>query len=257
MENNIYILSYPKAGRTWLKLILMNYFITKYKLILKKEEHILNTHIIAKMNKNIPDISFTHDLGDKWISWIGNPNDIKIILNDWIDKYIVLLIRDPISILVSSFYHKKYRTTVNDKDNYDGTLEEYVNDEINFERILMYYKTWSAFLQLRRDIKGPCIYYEDLSNKECIISLINKEFGLKISNRAINKAMNNCTFDKMKYYEQLNETSVIQITDDERSKKFREGKQKGYIDQLDTKTIKQLKHKMEFYNFPPIWSRYL
>ena len=56
------IVSAPKSGRTWLRVMLSRFFQTKYSLQFDKEEaRLIGLKNFRKLNSNIPKVFFTHD----------------------------------------------------------------------------------------------------------------------------------------------------------------------------------------------------
>ena len=57
VESDIYVLSYPKSGRTWLRALIGKYLSRKHNL---PEHRILSTEIVTKKS-GLPRVSFDHD----------------------------------------------------------------------------------------------------------------------------------------------------------------------------------------------------
>jgi len=92
------LVSYPKCGRTWLRVMISHLFRVMYDL---PRNAILGFDNFHHMNRAIPKIFFTHD------------NYIKDLIGDskqpFHDKRVVLLVRDPRDVAVSQYFQWKFR----------------------------------------------------------------------------------------------------------------------------------------------------
>ena len=57
VESDMYVLSYPKSGRTWLRALIGKYLSLKHNI---PENLILSTEIMTSKS-NLPRVSFTHN----------------------------------------------------------------------------------------------------------------------------------------------------------------------------------------------------
>ena len=98
-----YIISYPKAGRTWLRFLIGYYLNKKYNLNLPLSD-ITITRLFYKYN--LPYINFSH-FGDPHLIKRSNIKEIKF--NNLSKKKVVFLYRDPRPQSVSNYYQFFHR----------------------------------------------------------------------------------------------------------------------------------------------------
>ena len=89
------IISPPKSGRTWLRMMLSRFFQVRYGL---PENELLGYDNYHQQNPAIPRIRFTHDRYIK--NYTGN-GDSKC---DFYRKKVILLVRDPRDVVVSTYF---------------------------------------------------------------------------------------------------------------------------------------------------------
>lgn len=137
------IVSFPRAGRTWLTtLIGLNICHYKY-LSLEKA--------VVERKKLV---NATHDRTDKSLkipAW-----DLSTDKSAYRDQRVLVLTRDPRDILVSAHLHATKR-----KGNFKGTLSDYIRDpRFGIAKVVRFYKIW------RNNKNVPAAYleidYEDL-----------------------------------------------------------------------------------------------
>jgi hypothetical protein len=94
------IVSFPQSGRTWLRAMLTRFYQTRYGIA---EMRLLGLKNLSRLNARVPKVFFTHD---HYIRDYTGHRDSKI---DFGDKKVVLLVRDPRDVAVSSYHSLKYR----------------------------------------------------------------------------------------------------------------------------------------------------
>ena len=94
------IVSFPQSGRTWLRTMLTRFYQARYGV---DEMRLLGLKNLNKLDRRIPKVFFTHD---HYIRDYTGHRDSKV---DFAAKKIVLLVRDPRDVAVSSYHSLKYR----------------------------------------------------------------------------------------------------------------------------------------------------
>jgi len=94
------VVSYGKAGRTWLRVMLSGYYQRRYGL---SPRSLLGFDNFHRRNAAIPRIFFTHD---NYIADYTGHRDSK---RDFYDKKVVLLVRSPQDTAVSQYFQWKHR----------------------------------------------------------------------------------------------------------------------------------------------------
>jgi len=94
------IVSFPQSGRTWLRTMLTRFYQTRYGIA---EMRLLGLKNLSRLDARIPKVFFTHD---HYIRDYTGHRDSKI---DFDGKKLVLLVRDPRDVAVSSYHSLRYR----------------------------------------------------------------------------------------------------------------------------------------------------
>ncbi|HBK64408.1 MAG TPA: sulfotransferase, partial [Cyanobacteria bacterium UBA11166] len=143
------IISYPKCGRTWLRLMLGRVFQTHFGLT---NANLLELHELAQLNPNIPKIWVSHDDKPQW----KKPDELVTDKGEYQDKKVILLVRDPRDVVVSNYFQKTKRRKV-----YDGSLSDYLQESLgSFDTILRFYNIWADNRTITQ--KFILVRYEDL-----------------------------------------------------------------------------------------------
>jgi hypothetical protein len=137
------IVSFPRAGRTWLTtLIGLN--------ICHMKQLPIEQAVVER--KKVVDA--THDRTDKSLK--VHFDDLKPYKEAFAGKRVLLLTRDPRDILVSAHLHATKR-----KGNFRGTLSDYIRDpRFGIEKVVRFYQIW----RLNKNVPSAYleIDYEDL-----------------------------------------------------------------------------------------------
>lgn len=131
VEPDVYIVSYPKCGRTWLRVMLGNYL----ELIAFSSLRFRDRFFVG-----IPGgrtIKFEHDQGN----WVPAPPRIDQLYFDRVkyhQKKVVFLVRNPRDVLVSSWYHLKYREHI-----YRRGLSAFIRDDlVGIHKVIAFMNIW-------------------------------------------------------------------------------------------------------------------
>lgn len=218
-----FLISYPKSGRTWIRVILSKYSSTLYNVKIN-----LDLFGLWKQNHKIP--YFKEDE-----TKIRNRIETQLK-----NKRIILLVRDPRDITVSFYFHATKRSK-----EYKGSLSDFIrnkkigiNKTINFiNEIYKHREQFKDFLLVR---------YEDLRKDTTTeIRKILYFLGLKdINRKALTEAILFSSFENMKKLEKSNALQDVRLKpahpDDPESYKVRRGKIGGYRDYLNSSDINYL-----------------
>ena len=94
------VVSYGKAGRTWLRVMLSGYYQRRYGLPARSLLGFENFH---RRDARVPRIFFTHD------NYIADYTGHRNSKSDYYPKRTVLLVRCPQDTVVSQYFQWKYR----------------------------------------------------------------------------------------------------------------------------------------------------
>jgi len=231
-------MSFPKCGRTWLKLMITRFLQLHYGLELNKK--ILEPIYLTELHSNIPVIKFDHGLFGNPLEM--TPNELKEFKFDFIDKKIIILVREPKDVLVSSYFHKKLRNEFSGDVNYNKSLTEFLIERRG--GLGMFLKYYQKFYNCKNKArKILLIRYEDLhDNPHLELTHICEFIGIKeINQNNVKKAVEFSSFSNMQMMEKTNvfNTPVLQAGDvhNPESFKIRRGKVGGYVDYLTNDEI--------------------
>jgi len=250
---DVYLLSYPKCGRTWVTLQLGRAISQHYGLELP---NLLKLSSFGEQVPEVPHIRLTHD--DQ--PHRKRPHELSTTREKLAGKKVILLVRDPRDVIVSYYHHKSRRERDRDfwwfqgkrkqtHSRFQGTLAEFLEVEIGgFDTLLRYYNVWeqvrrtpAAFLLLR---------YEDMqADPAAQLRRVLDFVGLSaVSDAVVKEAVEYASFRNMQKIESGEEVKSFKLkagdVNDPDSYKVRRGKVGGYRDELTPAQIVQLERKM-------------
>jgi len=129
---DLYIVSYPKSGRTWLNFMLCHYLREKY---LNKDEIIIDLTEVTKAAK-LPLAKLTHDQAG--MRFRIPYAELKFNRAMFKGKKIIFLGRNFKDTLVSAYHQATKRTQI-----FDGSIAEFIRDErFGARKIVAFYRMW-------------------------------------------------------------------------------------------------------------------
>lgn len=240
LQPNCFIVSYPKCGRTWLRIMLLEYI----NSMGHKQFHSYDNSIIFAPKSKI--IKFDHDQG----SWVPAPIKSKDIIfkqSKYAQKKVVFLIRDPRDILISSWYHLRYRENIFHRD-----LSFFIRSElVGIHKIIAFMNSWVENAHLLDEIL--ILSYETLrTDTPLFFSRILDFFDIPKEEKLVLQTIQFSSFDKMKKRELHNKRVAPWLRcgtggegNMEKSSKIRKGKIGGYRDELTVSDINYLNDAMQ------------
>lgn len=198
LRHRYHVLSYPGSGRTWLRLML----------------NMLGVRTGASHGEPVHEHPFSLDADSVYQQFNGHvcPPQFENCGNDnspW--SNMVLLLRDPLDIVVSNYYERKYRAQA-----YPGhvlpadmTLDQYVlssGAKGGLDTVLVWLRHWiliyRTYLEIREDDSwGTVVLITYESLKQCphhvLHYLLNVKWKLNVPCHAIHMAIANTTVDRM------------------------------------------------------------
>ena len=259
-DTDAYLISYPKCGRTWLRVMIGKAISLHYSLPEDEKTLFLDGRI--KLHPDVPKINVIHD--DR--PMLKTPAELEVSKSRFSNKRVIFLVRDPRDVIVSSYYEMNKRSQLFGPNPYEsttahfeGTLSEFIDRrQGGFDTLLKFYNIWAdnrhvpeGFLLIR---------YEDIqvdAHKE--LRRVLDFLGLPgISDDVIYEAVNFASFDNMRKLEEQGRfrTGILNPADkaDFDSYKTRKGKIGGYKDHLSEEEIQRLNTKIchsltDFYGY--------
>lgn len=255
--SDILLLSYPKCGRTWLRIFLSKY-ICEHENISFKENIFFPR---KKNNKNIPAIYIDHMSFPSKISFISwsfflrNLNFIQPIFalfHKIKGTSVIFVVRDPRDVLVSYFFDSTRRSSSSKYKKF--TIKSMLRDPVyGIESIINYMNKWHASSSKFKRYK--LIRYEDLINDSesefsNIVTFIYP--GQQLDKTALKKALAFSSFTNMQSLERSGTFNKKYFgpgdTDDPNSYKVRKGKIGNYVEHFDAEDIKYAAEAMSNLN---------
>lgn len=235
---DVYIVSYPKCGRTWLRMLLGTAINKQYKLGLNTAQ-IANTFDITKNLHLIPNIKFTHD-DDPHVKHFTAIQESK---KKYRNKSLVLLVRDPRDVIVSSFYQLKFR--IKRKDILNLSMSDFIRyDKGGIRNIVKFYNIWSH--KQNTPLQLLVIRYEDMiENTELELSKFFDFLNINVNTNNINYSVKQNSFENLKKKEKkgvLNNNYFTSKSNKKNEKylKVRKGKVRGFKDELSNDDIRYI-----------------
>lgn len=247
--------SYPKSGRTWLRMQLGLYLIECLK-----EEKFINAE--SKILSNPLDTdNLVRALGIGAVLWdhggsglieknaIEEVNTRKFLIAR---KKKCFLIRDPKDVMVSSYFQATKRINV-----FEGNISSFVRDEnYGINRWIKLHNAW--YNVIKSDKSTKLVKYEDMQkNSIGVLSFILSDLGIKyLKDELLMKAIEGAKFEQMKKMEKKEEIDSSRLKpgnkNDPESFKVRKGKVgdfREYLNESDIIYINEalMKQKCQLY----------
>jgi len=182
-----YLLSYPKAGRTWLRALIGKTLVDRYGL---PEGQLLDTIALTRA-AGLPVAAFDHDqsamnMGLRW-------QDMPVDRNAYRGKRVLLMGRDVRDNLVSAYFQATRRIHV-----YEGPISAFVRDDAyGVEKILTFYRIWASSRHIPAAFEF--VSYEDLHRDAAgTLARVLAFVGIEASPAAIEAAVDYCRFDNLR-----------------------------------------------------------
>jgi len=254
------VISFPKSGRTWLQVMLGEYITRYYGL---EVGNVMALKQYTKHIEGIPRIRFAHDFRPQW----KTPDKLQTDKSMYRHQKILLLVRDPRDVLVSSYFEKTRRKPAKrkGKPGFSGSIRDFVYQDIGgIDTIIAFYNNW---LQNRDvPVQFKIVRYEDLrgDTREAFMDIL-KYIGLpEVDEKILDEVLDLGRIEKMRKMEAQSArgehgtrrsdpnvesafmTRAFQPADpnDPETFKVRKGKVGGYVDYLDEEEIAYLGKKI-------------
>jgi hypothetical protein len=234
-KQKVSIVSYPKSGRTWLRVLIGKALCDRDGL---DEQLIFDKHGLADATGL--HISYTHE--DAGISRRTPFAQLDPDKSSFHKRKVVLLVREPRDILVSSYCHLSKRTRT---DAFAGPISEFIrSDRYGIEKILTYYNIWNASLATL-----PATFllrYEEMhADPRGRLRAILDFLGVEgIPDAGIERAVEYASFGNMKKLEEKRYFDSRKMkpgqAEDEESYKVRRGVVGGYGEYLGPDDIRYI-----------------
>jgi len=148
-QTEVYLLSYPKCGRTWLRLLVGKALIEELGLDEASPMRLKDLHRHSRL---VPRMRVTHD---------DNPHlkrveELEPDKRRYAGKSVIFMVRNPRDVVVSYYFHATRRSGL-----FSGSIAEFLRHPVgSLDTILDYYNIWAE----NRGAPGRfcLVRYEDL-----------------------------------------------------------------------------------------------
>lgn len=249
-NTDVYLVSYPKCGRTWLRLLIGRTIANYYGL--PKTEDILFLNWKGRVHPDIPRITVIHE--DR--PMLKAPEELAHSKERYRHKQVIFLARDPRDVIISSYFEMSKRGRLfgdNPHESrqpiFEGELSEFIHRQTGgFDTILEYYNIWA---ENRHIPKGfLLIRYEDLkTNTQRELRRALDFLGLTaVDDETCREAVAFASFENMRKMEKQGkfQSGILKPADktDQDSYKTRQGKVGGYKEYLTKDEASNLDEKV-------------
>lgn len=228
-QAEVCLLSYPKSGRTWLRVMLGHAIKQHFSLAY---ENIIELEQLSLFHPDIPRINVTHDDNPQE----KTPDKVSANKSKYRHKSVVLLVRDPRDVIVSFYYQRTKR-----RMDYTGTLHQFLYNAPSLGSLIKFYKIWSENMDIPK--KFHLVKYEDLHRQpHRQLADILAFIGIpNVSEETLHQSIEFAAFDNLRKLEESHyfESNILRPAnqDDPDSFKVRRGKVGGYKDYLTQEEI--------------------
>lgn len=184
---DVHLLSYPKAGRTWLRALIGKALVDRHGL---SESMLLDTPAITRAAGLAP-AGFDHDssamvLGLRW-------QDMPTDRGAYAGKRVLLIGRDVRDILVSAYFQATRRINV-----FDGPISDFVRDDAyGVEKVLAFYRIWAESRHIPE--RFEFLTYEELHRDTAgTLARVLAFLGAELPPSTIAAAVDYCRFDNLR-----------------------------------------------------------
>jgi hypothetical protein len=240
------VVSFGKSGRTWLRVLLSRIYQLQHGL---GQRAVIGFDNLHYQTGAVPKIMFTHD---NYVKDYTGHRDTK---EDFYDKKVILLARDPRDVAVSQYFQWKYRMRPNKKDinAYPTTdLEpfEFVMSQAGLPKVIEFMNLWAQEAPRIREFM--IVRYEDLrAAPEATLGRLLDFLGTPATAAQIADAVAFASLENMKRMEHQRVfwLSGGRLMPKDRSNpdsyKVRRGKVAGYRDDFDAVQLAQIDRLVE------------
>ena len=227
----VVIVSFPKSGRTWLRMLIGKALCNRYRLA---DEQMLDTFALTRAAGLSPTV-FSHDGGSN--TEARHLDRLVRDKSEYGDKRVLFLARDPRDVVTSCYFQASQR-----RDLFKGTISEFVRDpHYGIRKILTYFSIWNENRDVPREFR--LVSYEELKQdpQKTLRGVLEFLGVTDVDDALLSDAVEFSRFDNMKKMEQQRrfESSRMQpgMSGGGEGDKVRRGKVGGYTDYMSPEDI--------------------
>ena len=193
------IVSYGKAGRTWLRVMISRYLTLAYGL---RGERLIGFDNFHRQDHRVPKLFFTHD------NYLRDYTGAGESRRDFRDKKVVLLVRSPQDTAVSQYFQWKFRMrarkkNLNDYPEHGADVSAYdfvMRDASGLPKILRFMNAWAEELPQMKDVL--VVRYEDMrADPQATLHRVVRFLGCPDDDTAVKSAVEYASVENMRKLE--------------------------------------------------------
>jgi hypothetical protein len=201
-DADVYVISFPRSGRTWLRLMLGKYVSDLAGIAPKDISKVYN---ITSRLDGMPTVGFVHD-GSSYAGRNLRADELSVSKGFYRGRKVVLLVRDPRDTLVSYYFYCRARRGV-----YTSDIGSFIRDpRFGAEKAVAFLNIWAAnrhvpdgFLLLR---------YEDIvadpgGQMEVLLTFL----GMTIDPAVLKASVEYASFSNMKKMEASGQAAIATL----------------------------------------------
>ncbi len=202
--NDVFLVSYPKSGNSWLRFIVSNY--------LNKGAGIVDFHSVHDL---FPEFE-TH-LSDNYFRDVRFFKSHSGYNNSF--RKVIYLVRDPRDVSVSYFYYSKKIKYIDKNMSFNDFLELFLKGDVPYGRWDSHVNGW---LKNRNNLDDFLfIKYEDMLEEPFKLSKSVLEFaGFDVDSIRLEEAIENSSFSKLSMLEKNNQQTNKYLSNTDHSIPF-------------------------------------
>jgi hypothetical protein len=187
IDADVYVLSYPKAGRTWLRTLIGKLLVDRYGY---SDRRVLQAQALTR-SRGLPEIGFDHDGSAMRIMmrWQDMPTD----RSTYAGKRVVLLGRDTRDTLVSAYFQATRRIGV-----WNEPISPFLrSDYFGVDKVLTFYRIWADNQHVPEVFRF--IRYEDMHRDAAsVLQSLLPVLGIDVTPAAVAAAVEYCRFENLR-----------------------------------------------------------
>jgi hypothetical protein len=233
-RTQVFMISMPKAGRTWLRVMVGRVIQNHARAPL---EAVIQTARLHRLAPGVPRLLSTHDGYKKGLE----PAAVQLDKSRYRSKRVILLVRDPRDVLVSLYFQDRYRR----EESVGLELSDLVHTERDgLKTIIAFYNSWAAGANVPRDLL--VVRYESL--KLDAVGELRRIFAFLevpwVTDDLLEEAVAFASMQNMRELERANALNSIALRPTDASNpdsfKVRRGKVGGYVDYLSPTDVEEM-----------------
>jgi hypothetical protein len=241
---DVFVLSYPKSGRTWHRFLLGHYLAESMARPLSMAMN------VRELTSDCPGarVNYSHN-GANFLDAISPRHPAVASPELWAGRKVIFIVREPKDILVSAWHHAHYR-----QRTYSGTIHEFVcSPTAGIEKILYAFNRW--WDNRHRASAYIITSYErmSLSTADALRETLAFIDRWPIDEGLVMRAAAAASFENMRSLETseaIEHAALRTRSRDERARKTREGRIGGYQDHLSAEDIAFVDEKVRMIGNP-------